>query len=76
MMMLLLMMILIMMCDDDVDINRAWEAVKKNAKVQARESMGYYELNQYKSWFNEVCCAENRSIKSSLNLNCCRNQGK
>jgi hypothetical protein len=38
---------------DDVDIKRTWETVRKNIKISAKESSGYYELNQHKPWFNE-----------------------
>jgi hypothetical protein len=30
--------------DDDVDIKRAWESIRRNTKVSAIESKGYYEM--------------------------------
>jgi hypothetical protein len=39
--------------DDDVDINRAWETVRKNIKILAKASLGYHELK--KPWFDEGC---------------------
>jgi hypothetical protein len=39
--------------DDDVDINRAWETIRENINISAKESIGYYELKQYKPWFNK-----------------------
>jgi hypothetical protein len=41
--------------DDDVDINRAWETVKENIKISAKQNMGYYELKQQKPRFSEGC---------------------
>jgi hypothetical protein len=37
--------------DAEVDINSAWE----NMKTRAKESLGYYELNKHKPWFDERC---------------------
>jgi hypothetical protein len=41
--------------DDNVDINRAWENIRENIKISAKENLGHYELNQHKSWFNGEC---------------------
>jgi ABC-type hemin transport system ATPase subunit len=30
--------------DAEVDVNRAWETTKKNIKISAKESVGYYRL--------------------------------
>jgi hypothetical protein len=30
--------------DTEVDINRAWETIRENIKISAKESLGYYEL--------------------------------
>jgi hypothetical protein len=30
--------------DDDVNISIAWEAIRENIKVSAKESLGYYRL--------------------------------
>jgi hypothetical protein len=38
--------------DAEVDINRAWETIRENIKISAKESLGYYEL---KPWFNRGC---------------------
>ena len=40
---------------DDGDINRAWENIKENINTSAKESLGLYELKQYKPWFDEEC---------------------
>jgi hypothetical protein len=34
--------------DIEVDINRAWETVRENIKISAKESLGYYELKKHK----------------------------
>jgi tRNA(Ile)-lysidine synthase TilS/MesJ len=38
-----------------VDVNRAWEAIRENIKISAKEILGYYELKQQKPWFEEGC---------------------
>jgi hypothetical protein len=40
--------------DDDVGINRAWETIRENIKISAKESLGY-ELKKHKPWFDEGC---------------------
>jgi hypothetical protein len=30
--------------DAEVDINRAWETMRENTKISAKESLGYFEL--------------------------------
>jgi hypothetical protein len=39
--------------DDDTDINRAWESIKKSTKTSAKDSLGLHELKQQKPWFYE-----------------------
>jgi hypothetical protein len=34
------------------DINRAWENIKENIKISARESLGLQEWKQHKPWFD------------------------
>jgi hypothetical protein len=29
--------------------------IRENVKISAKESLGYYELKQHKSWFDEGC---------------------
>jgi hypothetical protein len=41
--------------DTEVNINRAWETIRENIKVLAKESLGYYELRKRKTWFDERC---------------------
>jgi hypothetical protein len=38
-----------------VDINRAWEIIREDIKISAKESLGYYELKKHKPWFDEGC---------------------
>jgi hypothetical protein len=38
-----------------VDINRAWETIRENIKISAKESLGYCELKKHKPWFDEGC---------------------
>jgi len=37
------------------EINSAWENIKENIKISTTESLGLYELKQYKSWFDKEC---------------------
>jgi hypothetical protein len=41
--------------NDGKDINRAWENIKENTKMAAKESTVLYELKQHKPWFDEEC---------------------
>jgi hypothetical protein len=40
--------------DADVEFN-SWETIiRKNARTPAKESLGYYEGTQQKTWFEEI----------------------
>jgi hypothetical protein len=39
--------------DTEVEINSAWETIRENIKVSAKESLGYFEFKKHKSWFDE-----------------------
>jgi hypothetical protein len=39
----------------EVEINSAWETMKENIKISAKESLGYFELKKHKPWFDEGC---------------------
>jgi hypothetical protein len=41
--------------DTEVDINRAWETIRENIRISAKESLGYCELKKHKTWFDERC---------------------
>jgi hypothetical protein len=41
--------------DAEVDISRAWETIRENIKISAKESLGYYELKKHKPWFYKGC---------------------
>jgi hypothetical protein len=41
--------------DDDGDINRAWDTIRENIKVSAKESIGLCESKSHKPWLNEEC---------------------
>jgi hypothetical protein len=38
-----------------VDVNKAWETIRENIKISAKESLGYYELKKHKPWFDKGC---------------------
>jgi hypothetical protein len=41
--------------DAEVDINSAWETVREDIKISAKDSLYYYELKKHKPWFEEGC---------------------
>jgi hypothetical protein len=40
---------------DSEDINRAWENIKENIRISAKENMGLYEHKYHKPCFDEKC---------------------
>jgi hypothetical protein len=38
-----------------LDINKAWETIRENIKILAKERVGYYELKNHKPLFDEGC---------------------
>jgi hypothetical protein len=38
-----------------VEINSAWETIRENIKISAKESLGYFELKKHKPWFDKGC---------------------
>jgi hypothetical protein len=41
--------------DTEVEINSAWEMIRENIKISAKESLGYYELRKHKPRFDKGC---------------------
>jgi hypothetical protein len=41
--------------DAEVEINSAWETIRENIKISAKESLGSFELKKHKPWFGEGC---------------------
>jgi hypothetical protein len=39
--------------DTEVEINSAWETIRENITISAKESLGYFEFKKQKPWFNE-----------------------
>jgi hypothetical protein len=39
--------------DAEIEINTILETIRENIKISAKESLGYYELEQLKPWFDE-----------------------
>jgi DNA repair ATPase RecN len=37
------------------DISRAWDAIKENTKICAKECIGHCEAKRHKPWFDEEC---------------------
>jgi iron only hydrogenase large subunit-like protein len=38
-----------------LEINNAWETIRENITISAKESLGYFELKKQKPWFDEGC---------------------
>jgi phosphomevalonate kinase len=41
--------------DTDVEINIAWETIRENITISAKESLGYFEVKKQKPWLDEGC---------------------
>jgi hypothetical protein len=41
--------------EDNGDINRAWDAIRENVKIFAKECIGHCEPKHHKAWFDEEC---------------------
>jgi hypothetical protein len=41
--------------DDNGYISRAWDTIRENIKILAKESIGLCESKSYKPWFDEEC---------------------
>jgi hypothetical protein len=39
--------------DTEVEINSAWETIRENIQISAKESLGYFELKKHKPCFDE-----------------------
>jgi hypothetical protein len=41
--------------DVEVEINIAWEMIRENIKISAKERVGYFELQKHKPWLDKGC---------------------
>jgi hypothetical protein len=41
--------------DKEVKINSAWETIRENIKISAKDSLGYFGLKKHEPWFDEGC---------------------
>jgi hypothetical protein len=41
--------------DDNGDISRAWDTIRENIRISAKESIGLCESKSYKPWFDKEC---------------------
>jgi hypothetical protein len=39
--------------DAEVEINSAWETIRENIKISAKDSQDYFELKKHKPWFDK-----------------------
>jgi hypothetical protein len=41
--------------NDNVDMNTAWENIRENINISAKESLGHYKLQQHNPLFDDDC---------------------
>jgi hypothetical protein len=41
--------------DTEVEIKSAWETIRENIKISAKQSQCYFELKKHTPWFDEGC---------------------
>jgi hypothetical protein len=41
--------------DESFDSNNAWESIKENIKISAKDNLGYHRLKHNKPWFDDEC---------------------
>jgi hypothetical protein len=41
--------------EDNGDINRAWDTIRENIKISAKECISHCEAKRHKSWFGKEC---------------------
>jgi hypothetical protein len=41
--------------DAEVEINSAWETIRENITISAKESLGYFELKKHNPQVDEGC---------------------
>jgi hypothetical protein len=41
--------------DEEMETIRAWEKIRENIKMSAKESLGYCELKKHEPWFGQAC---------------------
>jgi hypothetical protein len=41
--------------DAEVEINSAWEMIRENINISAKDSLGYFELKKHKPWLDKGC---------------------
>jgi hypothetical protein len=41
--------------DAEMKTNSAWEIIRENITISAKESLGYYEVKKHKPWFDQAC---------------------
>jgi hypothetical protein len=39
--------------DTEVEIKSAWETIRENTKISAKESLGYFELKKHMQWLQD-----------------------
>jgi hypothetical protein len=53
--------------DTEVEINSAWEMIRENINISAKQSRGYFEFKKHKPWFDKGC---SKLLDQRKQLNC------
>jgi hypothetical protein len=61
--------------DDDMDITWIWEGIREIMDASVTKSLGYYEMNQHKTWLDEQC-SKLLYHKKQANLQWLQNPGQ
>jgi hypothetical protein len=51
--------------DTEVEINSAWETIRENIKMSAKESLGHFELKKHKPWVQRSMLKIIKSMKQA-----------
>jgi hypothetical protein len=69
--------------ETEVEINSAWETIRKNINISAKECLGCFELKKHKPWSDKGCPklleqkqTQNEQNENKLNYSCYRIQLK
>jgi hypothetical protein len=52
--------------EDNGDINRAWDAIRENINISAKECIGHCEAKRHKPWFDECLKLVDRRKQAKL----------
>jgi hypothetical protein len=39
----------------EIEINSAWQTIRNNITISAKDGQSYYEMKKHNAWFHEIC---------------------